>query len=191
MKFLLGVDEAGRGPLAGPVAVGVVMVPEGFDIRAAFPGVGDSKKLSEKSRERIFALLLESPDVRYSVQMATAATIDSIGITKSVIGAVHEGIRVLAPDPCGVRVVLDGLLHAPLGYEQETIIRGDDTEPAISLASIAAKVTRDHFMLEMAEKYPEYGFSRHKGYGTALHYEALQKYGPCEIHRRSFLHIVV
>ncbi len=191
MKFVLGVDEAGRGPLAGPVSVGVVAVPEGFDVLKEFPEVKDSKKLSEKKREKIFEMLnarVALGDARYTVEFESAETIDNEGIAVAVRRALWRGVNKLAPDSALVHVQLDGALRAPPEYSQETIINGDELIPIISLASIAAKVTRDRLMVELAKKYPLYGFEKHKGYGTAAHYDMLKKYGPCVLHRRSFLH---
>ncbi|MSU74665.1 ribonuclease HII [Candidatus Kaiserbacteria bacterium] len=192
MRFTLGVDEAGRGPLAGPVSVGVVMVPEGFDVAKEFLGVADSKKLSEKKREQIFNLLearVVRGDVRFVVEFESAAVIDKEGIAVVVRRALTCGVNRLAPDASLVKVQLDGALRAPPEYSQETIINGDELVPLISLASIVAKVSRDRLMLKLAEEYPEYGFEKHKGYGTKLHYEMLQEYGLCAIHRRSFIHL--
>ena len=189
--LVLGVDEAGRGPLAGPVSVGVVAVAEGFDVVKEFPGVTDSKKLSEKKREKIFQMLEErvkTGDVRFAVEFESAKVIDEEGIATAVRRALWRGVNALSPDSALVHVQLDGALKAPPEYSQETIINGDELIPIISLASIAAKVTRDRLMVEFAEKYPLYGFEKHKGYGTAAHYDMLEKYGPCTIHRRSFLH---
>lgn len=188
---MLGVDEAGRGPLAGPVSVGVVAVADGFDVAKEFPGVADSKKLSEKNREKLFQMLAARVvlgDVRFAVEFGSAETIDREGIAAAVRRAVSRGVNALAPDAALVRVQLDGSLKAPPEYSQETIINGDDLIPLISLASIAAKVLRDRLMMELAQRYPHYGFEKHKGYGTKLHYEMLATYGPCAIHRRSFLH---
>lgn len=191
-KFLLGVDEAGRGPLAGPVAVGVVIVPTGFDVLKEFSGVRDSKKLSEKKREEIFRILEERAqigDVRYTVEFEDADVIDEEGIVTAVRRALARGVNRLAPDPAIVHVQLDGALKAPPEYAQETIIDGDELIPLISLASIAAKVMRDRLMTALALDYPPYGFERHKGYGTRAHYDALRTHGPCVIHRHSFLHL--
>ncbi|MDP1689928.1 MAG: ribonuclease HII [bacterium] len=188
---IIGVDEAGRGPLAGPVSVGVVAVPEGFDVAREFPGVADSKKLSEKKRENIFAILearAAAGDVCFVVEFESAKTIDEEGIAVAVRRAVSRGVNTLAPDAAIVHIQLDGALRAPPEYSQETIINGDEFVPLISLASIAAKVTRDRLILELAKEYTQYGFEKHKGYGTKAHYEALKKYGPSDIHRRSFLH---
>ncbi len=188
---MLGVDEAGRGPLAGPVAVGVVAVPVGFIVEKEFPGVADSKKLSEKKREKILQMLearVAKGDARFIVEFETAEIIDEKGIVFAVSCALSRGVNTLAPDSALVRIQLDGSLHAPSEYAQETIINGDELIPLISLASIAAKVSRDRQMVEFSKKYPLYGFEKHKGYGTKFHYEMLKQYGPCAIHRKSFLH---
>lgn len=210
MRFLLGVDEAGRGPLAGPVAVGVVAVPEGFDVAKEFPGVADSKKLSEKKREALYEMLEArgaSGDARVRVELESAEVIDREGIASAVRRALARGVNALTE--CGSQfprsqtseiplksdfdfhILLDGALRAPAEYAQETIIHGDVLVPLISLASIAAKVTRDRLMLELAKEYPEYGFDAHKGYGTKRHYDMLKKHGLCAIHRRSFVHLAL
>lgn len=202
MAFLLGVDEAGRGPLAGPVAVGVVMVAEGFDVAREFRGVADSKAISEKKRERLFELLEERQargDLCFSVEFGSAEDIDREGIVPVIRNIVARGLEGLVRHALHheknieasprYRVLLDGALRAPDEYEQETIIGGDATVPLISLASIAAKVSRDRLMLELAKTHPEYGFERHKGYGTKLHYDMLAKHGPSALHRRTFLHL--
>jgi ribonuclease HII len=192
MRFLIGVDEAGRGPLAGPVAVGVVAVPEGFDVTTEFPGVKDSKKLSEKKREKIFEMLQQRAaqgDTRFAVEFESAEAIDNEGIAIAIRRALSRGVNMLAPDAALVKIQLDGALKAPPEYAQETIINGDELIPLISLASIAAKVLRDRLMLELSAQYPLYGFEKHKGYGTVAHYEMLKKHGLCAIHRRSFIHL--
>ncbi len=189
---MLGVDEAGRGPLAGPVSVGIVAVAEGFDVAKEFPGVADSKKLSEKKREALYTMLkarVAKGDARFAVEFESAATIDNEGIAVAVRRALARGVMSLAPDAALVKIQLDGSLRAPVEYAQETIIHGDSLIPLISLASIAAKVERDRLMCVLAEEYPQYGFEIHKGYGTRAHYEALGEYGLCAIHRRSFIHI--
>lgn len=191
--WTVGVDEAGRGPLAGPISVGIVAVPAGFNVRRAFPGVKDSKQLSEPRREEIYRQLRElsreNPLIRYCVRFGGSRVIDGRGISPVTRAAVARGVRALVPDARDARVLLDGSLHAPLEYEQETIIGGDDSVALISLASIVAKVRRDRLMKRLALLYPEYGFEIHKGYGTKLHYEMLEKHGPCAIHRQSFLHL--
>lgn len=190
MRFVLGVDEAGRGPLAGPVAVGTVMAPEGFDIAREFPGVADSKVISEGEREKVFAMLearAATGDVRYAVGFGDAGRIDREGVAVVIRALVADAADELAPDAEQVEVLLDGALRAPAEYRQQTIIGGDASVPIISLASIAAKVMRDRLMCRMAGKYPEYGFERHKGYGTKFHYEMLEKHGLSAIHRRTYL----
>ena len=190
--YILGVDEAGRGPLAGPVAVGVVCVKESFDILATFPGLNDSKKLSEKKREVLFALLQEEMKkgtVAAVVHLASAQKIDTGGIAPAIRGALAAGVQKLLPEPATGKVFLDGSLKAPQEYEQETVIGGDGSVPAIMLASIAAKVTRDRYMKKKAQEFPQYEFELHKGYGTKRHYELIKRYGPCALHRQTFLHL--
>ena len=191
---VVGVDEAGRGPLAGPVAVGVIAVSEGYNILEHFLGLNDSKKLSEKKREILFKTLQEQikeGNVRAVVCLSSASMIDDKGIAFAVRHALDRGVRKLLPNPEEGKVWLDGSLKAPAEYAQETVIGGDGLIPAIMLASIAAKVTRDQLMLKTEGKYPLYGFASHKGYGTKTHIEAIRKYGPCEEHRRSFLKNIV
>ncbi|MES2995086.1 MAG: ribonuclease HII [Patescibacteria group bacterium] len=190
MKWVVGVDEAGRGPLAGPVSVGIIAVAEGYDILAVFPGLNDSKKLSEKKREALFQILQEqikAGNVRASVQLVSAANIDKGGIAPAIRHAVMTGVTKLLPTPEEGKVWLDGSLKAPAEYEQETVIGGDGIVPSIMLASIAAKVTRDRMMVKLAETYPLYGFEQHKGYGTKTHIALIRAHGPCIEHRRSFL----
>lgn len=192
--WTLGIDEAGRGPLAGPVAVGVIAVADGYDLLAVFPGLNDSKKLSEKKREALFHILQEEirvGNVRASVQLVGASYIDEGGIAPAIRHAVSKGIAKLLPNPEEGKIYLDGSLKAPPEYAQETIIGGDGLVPAIMLASIAAKVTRDRKMVEIAKLYPLYGFEQHKGYGTKSHIEAIRTHGPCVEHRRSFLGNIV
>lgn len=188
MQWLVGVDEAGRGPLAGPVCVGVVAVPRGFNIKRAFPGVGDSKQISESLREEIYKeveRLGRQGTLRYIVGFSSAGYIDARGITKAVRRGVWSGVRSVA-EPRNSFIKLDGLLQAPPEYKQQTIIKGDALEPVISLASIVAKVRRDKLMRAYAKKYPAYAFDIHKGYGTAKHRQAIGELGLCDIHRRSF-----
>jgi len=192
MKIVLGIDEAGRGPLAGPVAVGVVATDPTFDILAVFKGLNDSKKLSPKKREALYELLVaegKKGNVRAKVCFASEKLIDRKGIAYAVRDALMRGVRALSPEPLGVKIYLDGSLKAPPEYEQETVIGGDATIPSIMLASIAAKVARDRLMLTLAKRYPKYGFEVHKGYGTKAHYAALHAHGFCPIHRKSFIHL--
>lgn len=192
MKFVLGVDEAGRGPLAGPVAVGVVSVREDVDLLKAFPGLNDSKKLRESARDALYDLLVahaQSGNVSYHVELVSHKVIDDRGISHAIARGVRKGIQKLMPEPQDGKVWLDGSLKAPEAYEQETVIKGDSLIPAIMLASIAAKVTRDRYMTRFGRRFPAYGFERHKGYGTDLHYKALKEFGLCDLHRRTFIHL--
>jgi ribonuclease HII len=189
MRFLIGIDEAGRAPLAGPVAVGAVIVPERFDVAGEFPGVRDSKLLTEKKREEIYELLKQRViigDIRFCVRFSDHHYIDEFGITRAVRRAVSSAVQHLSPDADGVRVLLDGLLVAPKQYTQQTIIHGDELVPLIALASIAAKVRRDRLMHRMAKKFPEYGFEHHVGYPTRAHRDAIAEFGLSTIHRVSF-----
>lgn len=186
--FLVGVDEAGRGPLAGPVAVGAFCVrADNADFKEFSSGVKDSKQLSEKKREEWF--LRMRGKFSFAVSFASARMIDKQGLSFAIRHALTSSLKKLSCPPEQTLVLLDGGLRAPAGYLfQETIIRGDETEPVISFASIAAKVSRDRIMNRMAQRYPAYGFDRHKGYGTAAHYEAISRYGILKnIHRQSFL----
>lgn len=188
-RYIIGIDEAGRGPLAGPVAIGIACILRDFDWDA-IPGVGDSKKVSAKNREAIFRRAQSFKKQRmlnFVVVQIPASTIDRIGITKAVSLGITRGLSKLNMNPKFVDVRLDGLLHAPEEYlRQETIIKGDAKEKVIGLASICAKVTRDRTMVRLARTYPKYGFDIHKGYGTRVHIEAIQKHGLSKIHRRSF-----
>ncbi len=189
MTFVLGVDEAGRGPLAGPVAVGVVCAPEGFDFLAAFPGLNDSKKLSEKKREVLFTKLAElsaAGHLKVAVVLKSAKEIDGRGIAVVIRSAVAEAVEKLLPNAKEGKVWLDGSLKAPDEYTQETVIGGDALIPAIMLASVAAKVSRDRHMVRLATKYPGYDFEKHKGYGTAAHIKVIRAIGLSDIHRKSF-----
>lgn len=192
-KFVVGVDEAGRGPLAGPVAVGIILVAEDFDLLAEFPGLNDSKKLTEKARERIFEQVInlaeEGNEIQFSVELGSAKEIDEEGIAVVIKRLVATGIEKLFPNPGDGKVWLDGSLSAPVVYEQETVIGGDGKIPAIMLASVMAKVTRDRLMVELAQMYPEYELERHKGYGTKVHMEKLREHGLSDIHRRTFIHL--
>jgi ribonuclease HII len=187
--MIIGIDEAGRGPLAGPVAVGVVLVPEEYDILAAFPGLNDSKKLSEKKREALHEILIEEVkkgNVRVKVCFSSEKLIDKSGIAFAVRDALSRGVRALSPKPQGTKVFLDGSLSAPKEYEQETIIGGDATVPAIMLGALAAKVARDRLMVRLSAEHSVYSFDKHKGYGTAAHIAAIREHGLSPVHRRSF-----
>ena len=188
---MLGVDEAGRGPLAGPLAVGMVLVSQNFVIVREFPGIVDSKQMSPLAREKTFRLLRDyarKGDIQFCARFVGAKRIDEWGLTRAAVSAIARGVHFLTPEPDGVSIFLDGLLKAPDEYAQQTIIGGDEAVPIIALASIVAKVQRDRLMKRLAKQFPEYDFEIHKGYGTKAHYAALKKYGPCELHRQSFLH---
>lgn len=188
MKWEIGIDEAGRGPLAGPVTVGLVKVSVGFDW-GLIPGVNDSKKISENKREVVFARteeLAKEGILSYTVKSVSAASIDSKGIVPGIKRSIAAGIEELDLNPEEVFIKLDGSLHAPEEFSQETIIKGDMKEKVIGLASIMAKVTRDRHMVEIAKEYPVYEFERHKGYGTKLHRELVSQHGLSKIHRKSY-----
>ncbi len=192
MQFIVGIDEAGRGPLAGPVAVGVARVPYDYDVLAVFPGLNDSKKLTEKKREALYEILVQEGkkgNVQVRVCLSNERMIDTKGIAHAVRDALNRGLTTLHPDPAEGTVFLDGSLKAPVEYTQETIIGGDGKVPAIMLAALAAKVTRDRLMVKLAKDYPAYGFEGHKGYGTKAHLEAIRTYGISPAHRATFIHI--
>jgi len=188
MKWIIGIDEVGRGPLAGPVSVGVVVCKTAL---AVIPELNDSKKMTEAARNRVFRIAKRMENegvISFGTFSTSARTIDAVGIEKSIARCVERGLETLAPVPGAVTVFLDGRVRAPEQYEQQSIIRGDSLIPAISLASVVAKVHRDRYMSRVIEqRHPEYGFIRHKGYGTREHIEALKKFGPSTVHRRSFL----
>lgn len=189
MKWLVGVDEAGRGPLAGPVAVGVAVVPMDFDWDL-IPGVGDSKKVTPLKREAIWqraSELKSSQIIDYKVSLVSATVIDTNGITHAVRLGIERCLTALELDPQACDVRLDGLLKAPNEFKtQATIIKGDSKEKSIGLASIMAKVTRDRHMERLSLKHPEYGFDIHKGYGTKSHREMILQHGLSPAHRASF-----
>lgn len=179
-KFVCGIDEAGRGPLCGPVCAACVILPEGFDI----PGINDSKKLSEKKREALFEIITQNA-VAYSIMMVDADVIDEINILQATFLAMRRAVEGMSVKPD--IAFIDGNQKPGLSIEQRTLVKGDSKCISIAAASILAKVSRDRYMLEMDKKYPQYQFAKHKGYGTKLHYEMLQEYGISPIHRRSFL----
>lgn len=189
MKWIVGVDEAGRGPLAGPVAVGVAAVPTDFDWEL-IPGVGDSKKITAKNREIVFKRAYElrrDKVIDFRVSLINVSVIDTKGITHAVRIGIQKCFTSLDlnPDQCDVR--LDGLLKAPEEFlTQATIIKGDAKEKSIGLASILAKVTRDQHMERLSLKHPEYQFDTHKGYGTKSHRELILQHGLSSEHRASF-----
>ena len=179
-KYICGVDEAGRGPLAGPVFAAAVILPEDYEI----DGVNDSKKLSEKKREKLFDEIIEHA-LEYSIKSCDNFTIDDINILAATMQTMKNAVDSLTIKPDIVFV--DGNCLPELDIPAEYVIHGDAVSASIAAASILAKVSRDRFMYEMDKKYPEYDFAKHKGYGTKLHYEKLREFGPCEIHRLTFL----
>lgn len=190
---MVGIDEVGRGPLAGPVAVAAVRFQTDQLRRLGrrlLAGIRDSKRLTEEARETWFARFSAARAdglCEYAVSFVTSARIDRVGIAPAVRAALARSLSKLNPDPERTLVLLDGGLRAPVQFlYQKTIVRGDATEPLIAAASIVAKVLRDRRMVRYARQFPLYGFERHKGYGTHMHVSALQQHGPCTLHRKSF-----
>lgn len=179
-KIVCGVDEAGRGPLAGPVYAAAVILPDGLEDM----GINDSKKISEKKREQIFEMIIENA-VAYGIGFATETEIDEINILNATFLAMKRAIVNMGVKPD--MVLVDGNRKPCTGYEELTIVKGDSKSISIAAASILAKVSRDRYMRTLAEKYPEYEFEKHKGYGTKLHYEKIEQYGILPDHRKSFL----
>ena len=177
---ICGVDEAGRGPLAGPVCAAAVILPQGEII----PGLNDSKKLTDKKRRELFPVIKEKA-IAYGIAFASEAEIDEINILQATFLAMQRAIDQLGVKPD--LALIDGNREKNFGLPVKTIVKGDSLSLNIAAASILAKVTRDDLMVELAETYPEYGFEIHKGYGTKAHYEALRAHGPSPIHRMTFL----
>ena len=175
-----GIDEAGRGPLAGPVCAAAVLLPEGLVI----DGLNDSKKLSEKKRELLFPVIQENA-LAFGIGFADEKEIDEINILQATFLAMHRAFDAMQRR-CDY-VLVDGNRMPPMPVPGETVVKGDAKSPSIAAASILAKVSRDRVMLEYAKQYPEYQFEKHKGYGTKAHVEALHAFGPSPIHRRTFL----
>lgn len=179
-NIIAGVDEAGRGPLAGPVCAAAVILPKGLIIE----GVNDSKKLSEKKREKLFCEIKEKA-VAYSVQFCEPEIIDSLNIKQATHLAMEKAVKALSVVP--EYIMIDGNDNIPFTIPYEYIVKGDAKSQTIAAASILAKVSRDHLMVEMDKEYPMYGFARHKGYGTKEHREAIQQYGVTKVHRKTFM----
>ena len=180
VKLLCGVDEAGRGPLAGPVCAATVILPRGCEI----PGLNDSKKLTEKKREELYDRIIDSA-VSYGIAFGTIEEIEALNILGATFLAMNRAIAKLDPQP--ELALIDGNRNAGILVNSRCIVKGDASCADIAAASILAKVTRDRYMLELASQYPQYHFEQHKGYGTKLHYEALREFGPSPVHRPSFL----
>ncbi len=203
-KYIAGLDEAGRGPLAGPVVAAAVIINFKFKILnyKIFKKIKDSKKMTPKARGEVYNIITNHPDIKWGAGIVSEKIIDKINILEATKLAMQKSIKNLNPD----FLVLDGNFkinldeaafakgYGPLrqssseasGPKQKSIIKGDSKVFSISVASIIAKVTRDKIMKNYHKKYPQYGFDRHKGYGTAFHFKAIEKYGPCKIHRKSF-----
>ena len=180
IKVICGVDEAGRGPLAGPVCAAAVILPPHLEI----PGLTDSKKLTDKKRRELFPVIREQA-IAYGIGYASEQEIDEINILQATFLAMQRALDQLAVRPD--LALIDGNREKNFGLPVKTVVKGDSLSANIAAASVLAKVSRDDLMLEMAEKYPEYGFDVHKGYGTKAHYAALTEHGPSPIHRRTFL----
>jgi ribonuclease HII len=197
LEYIVGIDEVGRGPIAGPVAVCAFLIKGDLFLKniedIKLPKLKDSKKLSKKQRELWFNFLKEQKEkgtCDYSVSFVSSENIDKFGIAPSIKKALEKSLEKLKLDSKEVSIFLDGGLHAPVEYiYQETIIKGDELHLVISMASIMAKVTRDKIMTNYAKEYPEYGFENHAGYGTKAHYDAIKKHGQTPIHRKTFIHI--
>ena len=179
IDLVAGVDEAGRGPLAGPVVVAAVILPPTYDLAC----LDDSKRLTALKRERLLPQI-EAQAIAWSVEFVTAQEIDRVNILQATMNGMQRAVEKLFPAP--VRAMIDGNRAPRLSCEVTTVIGGDGLIPSISAASVLAKVYRDRLMLSMHNLYPGYGFDRHKGYPTAFHLERLKALGPCPIHRKSF-----
>ena len=180
LKIICGVDEAGRGPLAGPVCAAAVILPKHLEL----PGLTDSKKLTDKKTRELFPLIQEQA-IAYGIGFATEQEIDEINILQATFLAMQRALDQLAVKPD--LALIDGNREKNFGLPVKTVVKGDSLSANIAAASILAKVTRDNLMEEMAKEYPQYGFEIHKGYGTKAHYAALREFGACPIHRATFL----
>ena len=180
VELICGVDEAGRGPLAGPVCAAAVILPPHIEI----PGLDDSKKLSDKRRRELAPVIMEKA-IAYSVVFVDHTTIDEINILQATLTAMEQAIAGLSVKPDFA--LIDGNQSRDFGVPAQTVVHGDSLSASIAAASVLAKVTRDDYMVKAANTYPGYGFEVHKGYGTKAHYAALTEQGPCPIHRMTFL----
>ncbi len=180
VEILCGVDEAGRGPLAGPVYAAAVILPRHLEI----PGLTDSKKLSDKKRRELFPIIQEQATA-FGIGFASEAEIDEINILQATFLAMKRALAQLPIRPD--LALIDGNRETDFGIPVKTVVKGDSLSANIAAASILAKVSRDDYMLRLAEAYPQYGFDIHKGYGTKAHYQALREFGPSDVHRKTFL----
>ena len=195
MQWLIGIDEVGRGALAGPVCVGAVLFPDDLDWKEAFALVQkrgpirlrDSKQLSAQQRDILFEYITQHGRLKHAAAFVDAKTIDQIGIVNATHEAAAVALQSLGITPGKAKVLLDAGIWVSSQWQQQSFVRGDETIPAISFASIIAKVTRDRFMENLSTTYVAYGFAQHKGYGTQAHIKAIKSHGQCEIHRRTFL----
>ncbi len=179
-SIICGVDEAGRGPLAGPVCAAAVILPQGLEI----DGLNDSKKLSEKKREKLYDIIIGN-SLSYGISLVSEKIIDDINILNATYMAMNEAIGKLSVVPD--IALIDGNRSSGINCKSRTVVGGDGKSASIAAASILAKVTRDRYMTALADKYPEYGFNKHKGYGTKMHYEMIRRFGPSPVHRTTFL----
>lgn len=179
-ETVCGVDEAGRGPLAGPVCAAAVILPDGLVIE----GLDDSKKLTEKKRDALYDVIIENA-ISYGISFASVEEIEELNILQATFLAMKRAVESLEVKPD--LALVDGNQKPPLEIQARTLVKGDAKSPSIAAASILAKVTRDRLMIEIAEQYPQYEFPKHKGYGTKLHYEKIMEHGISPVHRRSFL----
>lgn len=180
-RLVCGIDEAGRGPLAGPVCAAAVILPIGTEIE----GLNDSKKLSEKKREMLFPMIIENATA-YGIGFASEQEIDEINILNATFLAMRRAVEALGISPD--LLLIDGNQKPKIGVGEEvTVIKGDAKSVSVAAASVLAKVSRDRYMLEKSQEYPQYAFEKHKGYGTKLHYEKIAEYGVSPIHRKTFL----
>ena len=179
-EIICGVDEAGRGPLAGPVCAAAVILPPNVEL----PGLNDSKKLTDKRRRELMPLIKEKA-IAYGIAFADHNEIDEINILQATYLAMERALQMLSVKP--QLALIDGNRAKDFGVPVQTVVHGDSLSASIAAASVLAKVTRDDYMLEMAKEYPQYAFDIHKGYGTKAHYAALTEFGACPIHRQSFL----
>ena len=178
-KVIAGIDEAGRGPLAGPVVSAAVVLPENFNV----PGINDSKKLSEKKRDTLFPLIKENV-LSFGIGIADHIEIDRINILQASLLSMKRAVEALSLVPD--YLLIDGKFTIDSPIDQQAVVKGDARSLSIAAASILAKVTRDQIMADLAVKYPVYGFQRHKGYPTRAHKQAIVDHGPCPVHRKSF-----
>lgn len=197
VRYVIGIDEAGRGALAGPVCVGAVLMPLDFSWESVFalvtkrgePKLRDSKQLSAQQREILYEHITGHGSLRHAAALVSADTIDAIGIANAAREAAAKALDQLGVSPGKASVLLDAGLSVSSAWEQESFVKGDERIPVIALASIVAKVSRDRHMDELAVDHGHYGFDQHKGYGTKAHYQAIHAHGMSTLHRRTFVHV--